>query len=134
MALLALLAHRALVLVVLLVATVAVERGLAMLLLGQVALLALDLLVLVLQLEVGQVMVEFLFVQRDDVRLAPLVFGVADRARLPLHLSVIALFFGQIAADVLVRVAFDAQVVLVLLAEMRVAVLAIGFGFGVFLD
>src|SRR6267378_5904084 len=100
-----------------------------MLLLGQVA-----LLVLVLQLEVGQVMVEFLLVQRNDVGVAPLVVGVAGRARLALHAPVISLLLREIPSDVLVRMAFHAQVVLLLLAEMGVAVLAIGLGLGVPLD
>ena len=118
----------ALVHVVLAVAAVAAQRGLAPALGRGVALGAVDLDVLVEKFEVGELVVEGLLVEGGGLEGAALVIGVAGAAGLLLlvTLAVPAGAGAHVLAHLLV--AGDAQAVLCIAVEARVAGLALVLG------
>lgn len=75
--------------------------------------------------EVGELVVEGLFVQGRDVHRAPLMIRMAGTAFLLPHATVITLFLDSILGDILVAV--QAQGILRGFLETRVAALAVGF-------
>ena len=82
-----------------------------------------------LQPEVGERVIERLFVDRRDIHRAPLVFGMTVAALLVLDTAVVTLFLGDVLGDVLVAV--QAQTVLGGFFEARMAVFTVAFQFGV---
>jgi len=78
--------------------------------------------------KVSEAVVESGFIERSDVRIAPLVLGVADSALLLLDSTVIAPLLDGITRDVLVAV--EAQTTLCALIEAHMTLFAVGFQIG----
>jgi hypothetical protein len=117
------LAQRAFVRIVLAVALIAFCWCFAVKFASQVTLFALNLLVFVLELVVGQFMVELGLVQDIQTGIGPLVLGVATATRLWLHLSVKTHVFFDILPGFFVTV--QAALVLSLTVKLDVALCAV---------
>src|SRR4030066_200070 len=119
-------AQFALVLVVLAVAGDAVGWRFAELLALGVAVAALHLGrgMTALELEIGELVVEGLFIERRDVHVATLVFCVADAAFLFLDASMVTLLLDGILGHILVAV--ETQSALRAFFEPHVALLTVG--------
>ena len=134
-AVLAIRAQTVFVLIILAMTVDASRRRFTIFLLRVVTVLALYLFLLLVrsqQRKVSLAVIEFVDVQNDDIRIPPLMVGMAFIAFLLLQSAVEALVFQNIRLDIFVAILAQARLCILMEADMTFAALL--FKFGVPLD